>query len=377
MVASSERKLRIFISHSHHDNQFGIRLYEDLNNIIRRSHDTVWYDKRESKLGDHWRKVIDQQLERCNVFILLFSRAAKRSGWVDYELDAAIARTVSRKGKIFVICCDDSPLPKNLQIRYQLITCTSPEEYKPTINKIARDLGLDTEPEDLKEATIQQWTRQLQLAFDNKDWIDVNRRADFFIERFPDASLFSIYRMKSFALLELEQAKQSLDALDKASSCTKDREHHLKLLEEYTVLLIDKEYWHGVRMASDRALKLLPDDIKWLTRQEQAYMRLGLKKQVILPSMNGHTTTVEFSEVEEDTSIDAPVADTLTQTSTSAFTDSDNNIITSGLQTTQSRSTTSLLDNFTQQIVPHRYLKQMFQNKLSLSMPYRKLCNGT
>lgn len=200
MVTSSRRRYRIFISHSHVDNEFGIRLYDDLLRVLEKG-DTVWYDRKELKLGDRWQKKIKEQLAKSNVFILLMSRAARKSGWVNHELEEAINRTVAGRGKLFIIYCDDCSPVKSLETHFQSITCKYPQDYKQTLDCIIDSLKLKAISEDIVEDTVQSLTRQMQWKFLEKDWDAVIKHTTFFIEKFPEAPLSPIYCMKSIAFL--------------------------------------------------------------------------------------------------------------------------------------------------------------------------------
>ena len=97
MNASSRSALRIFISHSHKDNEFGIKLVNDLRHVIG-DEDAVWYDARGGlNGGDIWWDKITRELRRRKVFIVLLSPDALKSPWVKKEISIAWARHVTNK----------------------------------------------------------------------------------------------------------------------------------------------------------------------------------------------------------------------------------------------------------------------------------------
>jgi hypothetical protein len=53
---------------------------------------TYFFDRREIRSGEHWRKVIEANLDRCDLFVLFWSSAAQGSGEVKKEIDYALAR---------------------------------------------------------------------------------------------------------------------------------------------------------------------------------------------------------------------------------------------------------------------------------------------
>ncbi len=367
MVASTRRRYRIFISHSHTDNAFGIRLYHDLNKIIRKG-DTVWYDKEKLKLGESWQKSIRHQLDRSNIFILLMSRAAKRSGWVDDELEVAKARAVKKQGKIFVIYCDDCPHVKSLDVHYHSIDCKYPEGYKQVLSKIIDSLGLKTEPEDAKEALIQQLNRQVEWAFDDKDWKNVLEQSKLFIEKFPEVSSPQVYYMKGIALIELNRFIEAAKALNEATACTKDSDQLVKLLDEVVPLLIAKGQWEGVKAYSDYVLGIIPTDNKWRERQELAYTKLGpMRKQTMASTatINIPDAVTQVLNARLDTTRTVPLFAAQAQATASATANLSGGS-TTPLYSTQQTKTISL-DDFSQQHLPQSQMRQMFHNKLSLA----------
>ena len=90
---------QVFVSHSHADNDYCRAFVEALRHTLG-DDDAVWYD--EHNLG--WgalRRVIEEELRKCQHFIAILSPAAVASEWVNDEIDAA--RTLRRKGSIQTI----------------------------------------------------------------------------------------------------------------------------------------------------------------------------------------------------------------------------------------------------------------------------------
>jgi hypothetical protein len=75
MVTQLRSTLRIFISHSVHENEFGMRLASDLRRILG-SDSVIWYDTTDMQSGDSWAKAIAEQIQRSNVFIILLSHSS-------------------------------------------------------------------------------------------------------------------------------------------------------------------------------------------------------------------------------------------------------------------------------------------------------------
>jgi hypothetical protein len=58
----------------------------------------VWFDQWEIKPGDSITGGIAKGIEECDVFMLMWSAAAKASKWVDTELRAGIRKRVDDTG---------------------------------------------------------------------------------------------------------------------------------------------------------------------------------------------------------------------------------------------------------------------------------------
>src|SRR5258708_33488771 len=90
MASSSDQVVRIFVSHSGNDNDFGVRLVEGLRQVLR-DESAVWYDARGGlNPGDRWFKKIEYELKARNTFILVLSPNAISSEWVRREIDIAL-----------------------------------------------------------------------------------------------------------------------------------------------------------------------------------------------------------------------------------------------------------------------------------------------
>src|SRR5262249_58618393 len=81
---------RIFVSHSHQDNDFGVRLVHALRLALGGKEESVWYDQSGGlHAGDEWWRVIRQELEQRPIVIVIVSPDAIASEFVNKELDMA------------------------------------------------------------------------------------------------------------------------------------------------------------------------------------------------------------------------------------------------------------------------------------------------
>ena len=90
---------RVFISHSHADNPFGLALYKKLKSALGGAPDVVWYDKSGSPEnafvsglppGVNWWEEIQRQLSEREICIVILSPKAMASKWVLREVNIAV-----------------------------------------------------------------------------------------------------------------------------------------------------------------------------------------------------------------------------------------------------------------------------------------------
>jgi hypothetical protein len=80
-----EDRRRIFVSYSRRDFYFAERLAVELG----RRGLAVWFDVHKLAAGTDWSAAIDQGIVQCDSFVLLASRAALESSYVERERDRA------------------------------------------------------------------------------------------------------------------------------------------------------------------------------------------------------------------------------------------------------------------------------------------------
>ena len=96
----------IFISHSTQDNTFTTRLSEDLNDAGFET----WVDIESIESGERWLLAIQDAIEKCGAAIVVMSRVARDSEWVERE--ALLAMDL--KKPIHTALIEDIPLPLHL-----------------------------------------------------------------------------------------------------------------------------------------------------------------------------------------------------------------------------------------------------------------------
>src|SRR5437763_14386593 len=93
---------RIFVSHSSKDQDFCLRLVDDLQTVLG-DESAVWYDARGGLHGgDTWWRKIMQELKARHVFIVVLSPDSVISPWVNSEIDLAWRQKHSPSGKLIL-----------------------------------------------------------------------------------------------------------------------------------------------------------------------------------------------------------------------------------------------------------------------------------
>lgn len=96
-------KPKTFISHAWEDKSLAMQLERELGSAKV----DVWIDHSEIRGGDNLPKRINDALEWCNTFLLIWSEAASKSRWVELEWTNALSLD-----KVIIPCrLDKTPLP--------------------------------------------------------------------------------------------------------------------------------------------------------------------------------------------------------------------------------------------------------------------------
>ncbi len=96
--------MKTFISHAHQDKWFANRLVKLLNELGVNS----WYDTVELCIGDNLLQKIHEGLAECSHFIVILSKHAIRSKWVEEELYTFYQEYVQgKKVKVYPFLLDD------------------------------------------------------------------------------------------------------------------------------------------------------------------------------------------------------------------------------------------------------------------------------
>ena len=146
--------LRIFVSHSHADNEFCQRLVRDLRSALN-DDEAVWMDAFGGlRGGDAWWSKIREELAERPIFIVICSPDALKSKWVEDEINMAWHQRHSDRGKLIIpVIHRDCQLPSDL-VTLQAISFVPPRQPRGALQELKRALGIPTRLRSGKSSAI-------------------------------------------------------------------------------------------------------------------------------------------------------------------------------------------------------------------------------
>jgi hypothetical protein len=145
VASSSQPPLHIFISHSQVDNEFGIKLVNDLHQALG-ERGTIWYDAHGGLHGgDTWWPKIAAEVKASNVFIVILSPQAVASQWVNDEINLAWLQRNKTGMLIIPISYRKCNIPDFLYL-VQIISFLSPKPYREALDELLNALTLTSPP---------------------------------------------------------------------------------------------------------------------------------------------------------------------------------------------------------------------------------------
>lgn len=135
----------VFLSHSSQDNPITQRLADDLEDAGF----TVWVDFEEIGDGERWVKRIQDGVDHCSALVVVMSRAARQSEWVERETVLALRL----RKPLFIARVQDVPLPLQLITRQFTDFVT---DYGAGLQSLVKALrkALQTPPPDADPKTL-------------------------------------------------------------------------------------------------------------------------------------------------------------------------------------------------------------------------------
>jgi len=131
---------RVFVSHSHEDDEFGQQLVSDLRHALGGHYggeDLVWYDSSGglNPSDDWWEKII-QQLEARPVFVVILSPSSAQSKWVKDEMNMAWRLKNSKQGKRIIPVLYKPCEVRGDYLTLQNVSFAEPTPYTTAFNKL-------------------------------------------------------------------------------------------------------------------------------------------------------------------------------------------------------------------------------------------------
>lgn len=122
------REFDVFISHASEDKDGVVR---PLAVALKEGGLKVWYDEFELKIGDSFRRKIDNGLARSKFGIVVLSNNFINKGWTNYELDGIITKVITGEQQVLPI--------------WHNITKKEVIDFSPSLaDKLARNTAVNT-----------------------------------------------------------------------------------------------------------------------------------------------------------------------------------------------------------------------------------------
>ena len=143
----------IFVSHSHQDNAFGVRLVQDLRAALGGDESAVWYDVSGGLHGgdEWWRKIVAEITARP-IFLLILSPDAMASGYVQTEFDLAFKQKHSPAGKKIIPILYKPCQPREDMTLLQMVSFLEPKPYEQAFGELLKALGFSGAPVEVPRA---------------------------------------------------------------------------------------------------------------------------------------------------------------------------------------------------------------------------------
>lgn len=181
-IADQGQAKRIFVSHSSADKQWVRQIVRSLQD---RGHE-VWFDEASLSFGDAVRSSISERILRSDIFLLLYSKDAAASKWVDFEIqEYCRAQSQAARARMVPVSLDGTPLPAALKDQKR-ITATQSRPLLTSQILLAIDgatwNSLLWSREECRSDAVFVRRGPVRVGRDNRqDYVD----HDFLIDRYP------------------------------------------------------------------------------------------------------------------------------------------------------------------------------------------------
>ena len=316
MATSSRtpRAPRIFISHTHKDNDFGIQLVDDLRRTIG-DEAAVWYDSRGGlKGGDSWWSAIVREIKRRNTFIVILSPNSFRSNWVRKEIALGWQEHVRKKKRIIPILYQPCKVPDDLQTLHT-ISFLPDRTYKEAFQELEVALHLSKSFEnpknvsflnDYRKSNIQQTILEIEMAYHKGNWSYIIEKVNAIANQSPEVMLPSLYCMQGWAYYFEDQPSLAQEALKKGIKLIQDPKKQLTLLDAYAAQFVPNGQWDELLACASEALQLDPHNSTWQMAKIDASTKIlkngsfSPKQLARHPASDKATTKAEIGTSSKD-----------------------------------------------------------------------------
>lgn len=129
-----KKKYFVFMSHNKKDK----RIAREMGLFLTAEDIPVWFDEWIINPGDSIAKSISEGLTKTTHFILLWSKNARASKWVEREMFSVLPSLIEKKSlKVIPVLLDNTPLPKIIRdLKYLKYNAGSEKDRNSLIKSI-------------------------------------------------------------------------------------------------------------------------------------------------------------------------------------------------------------------------------------------------
>ena len=322
--AESHTVPRIFVSHSHEDSAFCLKLVAALR--ARLGEDAVWYDESGGEHGlqggEAWWDKIVAEITARPWFLVVLSPRAVASRWVPQEMGIAFRQHVELGKRLLPVRLAEAERRADWAGIHEF-NFSDPQRFEQALEELLRALNVDvSQPAPVahaspaipaaptpQQALIARLTQETHVAYGRERWNDTLDRTAVLISR--GAMTPTLWRERASAALALGEAPVALDAVEQALQADGDDIETLRLqgrillrqgqtaravdaltlantlaplddgatrlplLADLCDALATLKRWGEALRRCDDALYLAPHDTPWLRRRLAALEGLG------------------------------------------------------------------------------------------------------
>lgn len=284
---------RIFVSHSHKDDEFGVRLIRDLMRVLPEP-DAVWYDSHGGLHGGvTWWTTIVHEITTRSIFIVILTPDAVNSSWVTDEINLAWQEKNARGMLILPILRLACTIRADIRT-LQVLDFQSSRDYDLAFNELLAAIGI-TAPQAVHQPPsppqpdlLARFLPQIEASYKAQDWSSVIRKMDHLLKHSPDDIPPEAYLWYGDALQHRKQPDKAQGAYEMALVMVTDQQQHLAILKSYIYLLLSAQRWDEALILANEALELAPNDATWSGMREKALEHGKNKEEWLDEGLNLH-----------------------------------------------------------------------------------------